>query len=144
MSLDISLPGLCKKRRRIIMTRVVFVAELRHFLQYVFINRRCELSPRRVFTDTCEEDSGGERTNHPPTLSPRLPSLTSSLVSPFFSSSFFMPRSTARGNMFLMSVPLPLSLGSFSPSQTQPLLWLSCSFLYVCQRTFHKRPLSWV
>lgn len=28
-----------------IMTHVVFVAELRHFLQYVFINRRCEVSP---------------------------------------------------------------------------------------------------
>lgn len=129
LSLDISLPGLCKKRKRNIMTHVVFVAELRHFLQYVFINRRCELSPYGFSQIPVRRTVEASLQTIPQPSLPGCP-LLHPLLSVHFFSSFFMPRSTARGNMFLMSVPLPLSLGSFSPSQTQPL------------RTFHKRPLS--
>ena len=129
-----SLLWLSEKRKCSIMTHVVFVAELRHFLQYVFINWRCELSPdgfSQLPVRTAEESMQPI----PPTCSPWLSSITSYLVSPFFPL-FSMPQSTASGNMPLMSVPLPLSPGPFSPSQTQPLLSLlfclpSCLQMYI-------------
>ena len=40
-----SLSTRLRKRKFSIMAHAVFVAELRHFLQYVFINWRCELFP---------------------------------------------------------------------------------------------------
>lgn len=83
MSLKLSILGLSKKRKCCIMTHVVFVAELRHFLQYVFINWRCELSPcgfsqlpvRRMVEESLE-------TTPPNLLS--LVVLHKILVSPFF------------------------------------------------------------
>ena len=83
MSLKLSILGLSKKRKCCIMTHVAFVAELRHFLQYVFINWRCELSPcgfshlpvRRMVEESLE------------TIPPNLLSLVvlhKILVSPFF------------------------------------------------------------
>lgn len=148
MSLKLSILGLSKKRKCCIMTHVVFVAELRHFLQYVFINWRCELSPcgfsqlpvRRMVEESLE-------TTPPNLLS--LVVLHKILVSPFFP--LFHASEHREWEYALMSVPLPLSPGPFSPSQTQPLrssssilsvspsfsLTLVTPFMSVC--TFYQR-----
>lgn len=106
------------------MAHVVFVAELRHFLQYVFINWRCELSPygfSQLPVSTVEESLQTIPSPRPPKpLS--LVVLRNILSRQSIFSPFSMPQSTASGNMPLMSVSHPLSPGPFSPSQAELLL----------------------
>lgn len=93
---------------------LAFVAKPRHFLEHVFIN-----SPLRVFTAMCE-DSGGESTNPPPSSPLLLVVLSCQSIPP---PPFFMPQSTPRGNMLLMSVPfppVPRAISSFT-SPASPL-----------------------
>lgn len=127
------------RNRKCSMTQVVFVAELRHFLQYVFINWRCELSPygfSQLPVRTVDENLQAL----PPALSPWLSSIASYLVSPFF------PHATVhamREYAFNECSPSP---GPFSPSQTQPLLSLQlsltlCNLLHVCKLMFHQSTL---
>lgn len=121
------------------MTHVVFVAKLRHFLHYVFIKRRCEPSPYgfsqipvRRKAEEEEEVEVQERLEtlpqHPLPACPLLHPLLSLCVFSLSLSSFFMPQSAARGNMFLMSVPPSLVPGvrfTFTNSALWPSLLIS-------------------
>lgn len=116
-------------------THVVFVAKLRHFLHYVFMKRRCEPFPYRFLRipvrRTAEEEEEERLASFPryplpycPLLYPLLSLCAPSLPFCLSLSSFFMPQSAARGNMFLMSVPpsfVPGVLFTF----TNSALWLS-------------------
>lgn len=80
-----------------------------------------------VFTDTCEEKQEEEQRletlpQHPFPICPLLYPLLSLWALSL--SSFFMPQSAARGNMFLMSVP-PSSVPGVLFTFTNSALWLS-------------------
>lgn len=104
---------LSKKRKCNIMTHVVFVAELRHFLQYVFINWRCELSPDG-FSQLPARTVAESLQTIPPTISLSwLSSITSYLVSPFFPPFFHASEHPKWEYAFNECSPCPCPQGPF-------------------------------
>lgn len=77
-------------------------------------------SPLPVITVTCEESGGTACRPSPNPLSPVF--LQNILSCQAISFPFSMPQIRPRGNTPLMSVPLHMSPGPFSPSQTQSFL----------------------
>lgn len=133
LSLDISLPGLCKKRRRGIMTHVVFIAKLRHFLQYVFINRRSELSPYRFSQIPARRTVEASLQTIPQPSLPGCP-LLHSLVSPFFLLFFHASEHRKREYVFNECSPSPVPgvLFTFTNSASS----LALLFLSLCLPTY--------